>query len=1063
MSLDKTLHHIRLDERNHVEKPLLDQLADLGWEIIDLDNKQQPADSFRETFTEVAMQSVMREQLKVINDWLEDDQVEEVVKQLTASFPGTGLIDNNRHVLNLLLENTSVSENRKTGEKSPTVRFVDFSPKCPKNRFIAVCQFKVRILGTEHHIVPDIVLFLNGLPVVVIECKSPKVKEPMAEAIDQMLRYSEQRGARGEGSAPLFYYNQFVVATCRQEAKFGTITTHSERLFFRWADPYPRTVEELDHGIGTPNDQQRLVAGMLAPDNLLDLIRTFTLFSTNDKGETIKIVGRYQQFRAVKLGVQRLLEGLNPRERSGIVWHTQGSGKSLTMMFMVREMYRHCSLSKWKVVFVTDRTQLEQQLSETSQSIGFTVKVADSIHNLKELLRSDSSDLVMAMIHKFREADLTQTFPELNPSPNILLMTDEAHRSQYAMLGANLDKGIPNAARIGYTGTPIDKTERVFGDYIDKYTMRQSIEDGVTLEIVYEGRTHNAEVSDQTGMDTAFADVFSEYDLQERLEILGYGSREAYLEAKSTIRAKAADMVKHYLMHVFPNGYKAQVVAVSREAAVRYKTYIDAALTEAIAAFEKNNPNNIDLDRLKKLQTDVIISGGHNDLPHLKAYADKSRHERSIKSFKLPFDGDDEGVTGDMGILIVRDMLLTGFDAPVEQVMYLDKVIVAHNLLQAIARVNRVGGEGKDKGFVVDYVGIGHHLKRAIDISDEREQKDVLDALSFPEKELNDLRAAHGEIMAFFEKNGLHDLNDHDAFFDLFYDEDLRFEYMLVFKKFTKSLNLVFPAKEALDCLSDYQQLSEINVMAAKHFRDERLSMKGISPKLRGITDAYLESRGINLKVAPISILDKDFEIQVDKRKRSKTKAAEVEHAIRHHLDVDLDDDPDLQASFADALKKILEEFHKNWKKVYEELEKLRQRIIKARKEPTYGLHRKKQMPLFRMFRRELFGDGSIPSDAQPVTAETQKAFGFDMSKDDQISYLVDLTQKSFLVVERELKLAGFWGSIPARNKLRADLQKVLLASEFIKIPHLIENRAHIISRIMEIAEKNNDTILYAE
>ena len=162
---------------------------------------------------------------------------------------------------------------------------------------------------------------------VVIECKSPKVKDAIPEAIDQLLRYSEQRGAKGEGNAPLFYYNQFVVATCRQEAKFGTITTHTEKYFYRWADPYPRTVDELDHGSGSPNDQQRLVAGMLDRDNLLDLIRTFTLFSTNDKGQTIKIVGRYQQFRAVKLAVKQLLEGRNPRERSGIIWHTQGLGQ----------------------------------------------------------------------------------------------------------------------------------------------------------------------------------------------------------------------------------------------------------------------------------------------------------------------------------------------------------------------------------------------------------------------------------------------------------------------------------------------------------------------------------------------------------------------------------------------------------------------------------------------------------------------------------------------------------------------------------------------------------------
>jgi type I restriction enzyme R subunit len=1042
MTQNTARKQIRIDERNHVEKPLLDQLNGLGWEIIDLDSRQVPRQTFRESFAETVMLPVLRAQLRVINPWLGNDQVEQVIKQLTASFPGSGLIQNNRHAFNLLTENTSVSENRRTGEKSPTVRFVDFKQR-DNNRFIAVCQFKVRILGTEHHLCPDIVLFVNGLPVVVIECKSPKVNDAIPEAIDQMLRYSEQRGAKSEGSAPLFFFNQIVIATCRNESKFGTITTHNEKQFYRWADPYPRTVDDLEHGDSGPNDQQRLVAGMLDRDNLLDLIQTFTLFSTNDKGETIKVVGRYQQFRAVKLAVKRLLTGKTPRERSGIIWHTQGSGKSLTMMFMVREMYRHAQLSQWKVVFVTDRTQLEDQLSETSQSIGFSVKVADSIKRLKELLRSGSSDLVMAMIHKFREGDLTETFPELNSSPHILVMTDEAHRSQYAQLGANFDKGLPNATRIGYTGTPIDKTERVFGDYIDKYTMRQSIDDGVTLEIVYEGRTHNAEVPDPVGMDVAFADVFSDYNLQQRLEILGYGSREAYLEAKPTIEAKAKDMVSHYLTHVFSNGYKAQVVATSREAAVRYKNYLDGALTAAIADLEKTNPNRLDLDRLRELRTDVIISGSHNDLPHIKAFSDSSKHEASIKSFKLAFGSEEQGVNGDTGILIVNNMLLTGFDAPIEQVMYLDKVIFAHNLLQAIARVNRVAGETKDKGFVIDYIGIGHHLKKAIDNYDEREQKEVLDTLSFPEEELRELRASHAAIFELLKKHGLTQLIDHDAFFDLFYDEDLRFEFMLAFKQLTKCLNVVFPARQALDYIEDYKALTEINVLASNHFRDERLSMKGIPLKLRAITDVYLQSRGIELKVEPISILDEDFEKEVGKRKRTKTKAAEVEHAIRHHLDIDLDDDPDLQASFSEALVTIFEQFRDNWNKIYEELQKLRTRIIDASKEPTYGLHRKKQMPFFRMFKREIFADKQLD--------------------DDEIACLVDLTQQIFLVVERELKLTGFWESIPARNKLKADLQSILVANEFKRLPTVVKNRAMIISRIMEIAEKNNDTILYAE
>ncbi len=1043
MSTKRTPKYIKLDERNHVEKPLLEQLRGLGWDIIDLtDKKQTPGDTFRENFAEVFIASVLREQVKVINPWLEDDQVEEVVKQLTASFPATGLIENNRHVLRLLLENTSVSENRQTGARSPTVRFIDFKNR-ENNRFIAVCQFKVRILGTEHHIIPDVVLFLNGLPIVLIECKSPKVKDAIPEAINQMLRYSEQRGARGEGNAPLFYFNQFVVATCRQEAKFGTITTHNERHFFRWADPYPRILDDLEHGSGSPNDQQRLVAGMMDKDNLLDLIRTFTLFSVDDKGQTIKIVGRYQQFRAVKLAVKRLIEGTSPRSRSGIIWHTQGSGKSLTMMFMVREMYLHAHLANWKVVFVTDRTQLEGQLRETCQSIGFTVKTANTIHEMKELLRADTSDLVMAMIHKFREADLTETFPQLNDSPNILVMTDEAHRSQYRLLGANLDRGIPNATKIGYTGTPTDKTEQVFGDYIDKYTMRQSIDDGVTLEIVYEGRTHNAEVPNQEGMDTAFVDLFSDYNLQQRLEILGYGSRDAYLEAEPTIGAKSKDMVQHYLTHVFPNGYKAQVVATSREAAVRYKKHIDDALAANLTDLERANPDSPDLQRLRKLKTDVVISGGHNDLPHLKAYTNEAKHERSIKSFKMAFAHEDEGIKGDMGILIVNNMLITGFNAPVEQVMYLDKIITGHNLLQAIARVNRVADDTKDKGYIIDYVGVGHNLKKAIDTYDEREQKEVIDALSDPEEEIHNLKNSHTEIMTLLKQHSLMDLTDHDAFFDAFYDEDLRFDYMQAFKRFTKCLNIVFPSQQALQFRDDYNALAAINILAAKHFRDERLSMKGIPSKLRSITDKYLESAGIDQQVEPISILDEDFQDEVARRGRTKTKAAEVEHAIRHHLEVELDEDPDLQASFAAALARILQDFRDNWTKIYEELEKLRERIINASKEPTYGLHRKKQMPFYRSLKHELFGERAL--------------------SDDEISDLVALTQELFLTVERELRLTGFWESIPARNKLRAEIQMTLLQPSFLKIHNLTIERTKIISRVIEIAQRNNDIILYAE
>jgi len=480
LSNDKLDKALRLDEKAHVENQLLDQLEKLGWTVLRLEQKQEAQQSFRQHFGQVVLLPKLEEALRKINPFLRDEQVAEVARRITT-FSQKNLIENNRQVLQYLLENTTVSVNHETGQASPTVRFVDFQNRA-NNSFIAISQFKVKIPGTDHHIVPDIVLFLNGLPIAVIECKSPKVKEPIAEAIDQMLRYSQQRGEGPEGNSELFYYNQFIVATCRQEAKFGTITTHIPKHFFRWTDPYPLTLDDLPHEGTSPNDQQRLVAGMCSKDNLLDLLQSYTIFSTNAKGKTIKVVARYQQFRAVKLTVKRLLEGKNRTERSGIIWHTQGSGKSLTMIFMVREMRQHLALAGWKVVFVTDRTQLQDQLSETSQGIGQTVKVADSIKTLKELIRNDASDLVMAMMQKFQDRDLKEIFPLLNPSEKILLMIDEAHRTQYKLLGANLDRAMPQAARVAYTGTPIDRTETTFGDYIDKYTMRQSIADGTTLE-----------------------------------------------------------------------------------------------------------------------------------------------------------------------------------------------------------------------------------------------------------------------------------------------------------------------------------------------------------------------------------------------------------------------------------------------------------------------------------------------------------------------------------------------------------------------------------------------------
>jgi len=1059
---------LRLDEYTTVEKPFLDQLKEIGWELYELNEANQvndPSASLRKSLREVILKDVLAERLVKINPILKDQpaQIQQVIKEISDDLP-TDLMSANEQVLHLLLNNTKVAENRVTGAANPVVKYIDFETP-GNNRFIAVSQFKVNIPGSDANIKPDIVLFINGLPVVVVECKSTKTEEPVPEAIDQMLRYANLRNtAEMEGNPRLFYYNQFMIATCRNEAKFGTITCRSEKHYYPWYDPYPYSIDQIPGSLKTsPHNQNRLIYGMLSHKNLLSIIQSFTVFSTDTEGRKIKQVSRWQQFRAVEEVMDRLHNKPTPKERSGIIWHTQGSGKSLTMMYLVRAMYRNEELKKWKVVFVTDRSQLEEQLSGTSDSIGFDVKVADSIAKMKLLLRNDNSDLVMTMIHKFQNQDREtlgidkeddeqklstkeeeiKFFDLLNASEKVLVMIDEAHRSQYKIMGANLERALPNATRLAFTGTPIDKTEKTFQYYIHKYTLTDARRDGVIVDIVYEGRTQDPKIKNKEGMNKKFFDVFSDYSSQQWQQIIGKNSRKAYLEAEEIIADKAKDMMQHYTAHVLPNGFKAQVVSVSKVAAIRYKDAIDAAIAERINWYETHQPSWPHLERLKKLKSAVIISGTHNDRPEIKKYsADLSYKENSEASFKMPFgtEDKDKGITGDVGILIVVDMLLTGFDAPVEQVMYLDKVIIAHNLLQAIARVNRLY-EGKTSGFVVDYVGVGSHLHEALNYFKNKEDLDeVLGAMKEQEENYNGLVHAHAEIWDLFKANGIDDLADIDAIFDILYDEKTRFDFLIKFRKFSGFLDKVYPSARALDYEPDFRKFSAVCELAKKHFRDGRLSIKGIPEKLRAIADEYLVSNGIYTKVEPISIMSEDFAKEVGHRTRSKTKAAEVEHAIRHFINVRIDVDEEMMSSFADMMEAIFQEFKDNWERIYEELEKLRKKMVATMKEEdAYGLHKNRELPFFHTLKDAIFGG---------VHSKTSE---------DETTMLLELTREVSIIIVREIKLPDFWDKTAAKNRLRQFLIECIIAF-CVKKPDNIKNMVmpkhqQLAQRLMEKAE----------
>lgn len=1020
----------RLNELEQVEEPFLRQLERLGWRILRGD-KYDPASTLRESFSEVIIESELLAALRQINPWMEEEQITAMVHRIQTP-QANSLLKVNEEILNLLLEGWPVDVNHQTREKSPTVRFLDFGYSA-NNRFLAVSQFKLNVPGTEKHIIPDIVLFVNGLPLIVIECKSPAIADPMGEAVEQLKRYANRRGMV-EGNEKLFWFNQFQVATYRQKCCYSTITGELEH-FIEWKDPYPYKLSDIDtEGGESVNSQQLLTQGMLSPTNLLDIIHSFTVFVTDDKGRIIKLVPRYQQYRTARKIITRLKEKNTPAEKGGIVWHTQGSGKSLTMMFVVRAMFHDSSLNQYKVVFITDRTDLEKQLGDTAQSVGYSLKKANSIASLKEFLRSQTPDLVMGMIHKFQENELKQQFPQLNSSDKILVMIDEAHRTQYKLLGANLQVSLPNAVRVAFTGTPIEKTERTFGGYIDQYSVRQAVEDGVTVEIVYEGRTHKGDVTDKEQMNRRFEDVFSAVDKDERQLILDRYTWRAYLEAEEVIRDKAADMLDHYLEQVFPNRFKAQVVAVSRLAAIRYKQYLDAALQKKIESLQASGGSIEDIELLKRMKVEVVISGTNNDEAIYKPFTEDSQHERVISSFKLPFDQTNEaGVSGDVGILIVQSMLITGFDAPVEQVMYLDNVIKEHNLLQAIARVNRVS-KNKSCGYIVDYVGLAHHLREALSVFDEKDKDEILSVVIDQSADIDTLKYIHYQVKDFFNQYDTN-LKDIDACVDVLADEEVRDEFISLLRAFNKAIDRVLPDPEALRFVYDLKTLSWISESARNRYRDEKLSIRDASRKIREIVDEFLISKGVDPKIPPLPIFSDAFKAKIRQNKTSRATAEEITTAIREHISENYETDPEFYERLGEKLEKVLAEYQDNWDKLAKELEEVLQTLAKGRAdEKNYGLNPKTELPFLALLKRELYGTQALQ----------------DLQETD-LSRLLATTNDILEIVHRETRQVDFWENFPAQKRLKSFVLTHLLMN-FRDKPEFVRNRNQVAQKIIELA-----------
>ena len=1032
----------RPSELQYVETPLLEQLKRLGWSVKALDDaeKNLPENSFRSSLREVIIPEKFKAALRRLNPWLEDDQVDVLCEQMqTYDFPTEKLLDNNIAVFDRLMDGLS-AYNEETGDEE-TVILVDwadmehFDPATTKNEFLAISQYKVRIPGTEEHIIPDVVLFVNGMPFVVIECKAPDIAEPVAEGIEQLLRYQNRRGSKDlEGVPELFYYNQFVVSTCFHDARYTSITGGISH-FIEWKAPYPYKLSDIRTD-GIPSSQEILVAGMLAPSHLIDIVRNYTVYNETDEGKTVKVVPRYMQYR----GARKIIERIRKDKTGGSLWHTQGSGKSLSMMFVIRRMYNSADLNDYKIVLIIDRTDLQKQLFKTSRTIKYPVNKAGSIEHLKRLIANDASDVTVAMVHKFGDTSKkTERFPVLNTSERILVMIDEAHRSEYSELAANMWRSMPGSIKVAFSGTPITKTVETFGGYLDKYTMRQAQEDGVIVEIKYEGRATDSEITDHDAMNRKFVDVFGYMETEEQEEIMGRYTARGYLEAEEIIWEKAEDMVEHYITTVFQNGFKAQVVGVSKEAAHRYKVAIESILQRRILELKRNNPHNIDIEKLENLKVACIISATANEEPHLKPYGDDAKNEKIIDGFKAPFGSiGKEGGDGNYGIIVVTAMLLTGFDAPIEQVMYLDKIIKNHNLLQTIARVNRTCGPDKKCGYLVDYVGVTNHLRKALSEYDDDDVSETISSIKDKTQDIAALNDAYNAIIAFIREDVGFSSIDNTApiIEELVADDELREDFNALFGQLSRMFDRVLPDPAALEYSDVFRLLSFIRESVAKATRDPRLSMKDASKKVCAIIEEYLKVNGVDVEIEPVSLLSDDFLDDVKSKNRTDRAACDrIKYAVRQYININTPKDPELFMRLSERLEAILQEFRDNWAELREALEHLREDILEGRlRENTFGYEPEHEMPFFAMLKTDLYGDVAytdIPEDA------------FDALK--------DLTNDVLQRFKADAETTNFWNNESMKNSLRTFIINKLLGPEIKnRVPGIFGRRKDIAQRLLE-------------
>ena len=932
----------------HSEWPAIALFQKMGYNYYNGEQHQE-----RNDITEVILKERLLEAIKRINPWINDNNLNKAYTLITSVY-GASLMEINQKIWEFIRGGTFTVKQVINGEEGfHSVHFIDYT-SIDNNDFLVVTQMKYH--GRFQHSIPDLVVYINGLPIGIIECKSPKAQTAWDSAFGDLKYYQEN-------SEKLFHFNQLCVGIWGVNGRYGAI--NSPQPFYSVFKTNKDDTEILSQA---KTEQDKLLIALFKKERVLDIIRHFVLFEL-DEGITIKKLPRYQQIRATNKTIERLQAG-----EGGVVWHTQGSGKSLTMAYVTRKLQApEYGFDNPTVMIMTDRKDLDRQITTTLQNVGFkNVNQASSVVHLDKLLRNDYGGIITTTIQKFQETDKEATessdqteleergnfviekhlkdktlvkitkelqkgkwveidrvkieLEELSKKENLYILVDEAHRSHYGFLASFMRTVLPNAKFIAFTGTPISKEDKSTlgefygGDYIDVYTIKESVADGATVELLYDEGICKLDVKKEE-LDKEFEKNFADASEEKKDKLKREALRKYQLSAER-IEDISKHLIDHFRNKIHPDGHKAMLVCSGREAAIKYQQTLHRLKEQGYHNFNSKVVVSISSPKTDAIAKDYYetLEWNRNNPSNKKPIyvVPPEEIKDATDDFKLPFGNETETEKSgkkkfdNTAIMIVSDMLLTGWDAPIASCLYLDKPLKEHNLLQAIARVNR-SRKGKSAGFIVDYNGITAYLIQALEIfSGDIRPDDILKNINeeFPKLEMN-----HTKLVDFFRPMKIDRNYDRDGYIDsavrFMEPTDRRDDFKALLKDFNKSINIVLPNTKALKYQGDFKLFNEIKLRARNAFPDddELKISKDESKMLQTMIDEHLKSNGVHSLLAePISIIDKDKFKEEIMNASPATKELKMRNNLKHVIKVGLDKNPDFYKPLAQRLDELLKQ-----------------------------------------------------------------------------------------------------------------------------------------------------------